>query len=43
MHAQTLDGIIASTIQRHLVKDESSHPDKNEHQQQSHESAAGAG
>jgi hypothetical protein len=43
MHSQTLDGIIASTIQRHFVKDESSYPHNDEHQQQSHDSAAVAG
>jgi hypothetical protein len=43
MHSQTLDGIIGSTIQRHFVKDESSYPDNDEHQQQSHDSAAVAG
>ena len=40
MHSQTLDGIIASTIQRHFVQDESSYPHNDEHQQQSHDSAA---
>jgi len=43
MHSQTLDGIIGSTIQRHFVKDESSYPHNDEHQQQSHDSAAVAG